>query len=88
MNAIEMLDRQYSKELDENWGEVRKYIVSHPSIMDGIPVFIGTRIPVYIVLDYLAEGYTIRQILKDYPGLNREKIRAALKFANLLTSIH
>ncbi|MBI4223656.1 MAG: DUF433 domain-containing protein [Deltaproteobacteria bacterium] len=62
--------------------------MSNPDIMDGLPVFVGTRIPVYIILDYLAEGAKVEDILKDYPSLNREKIRAALKFAHLLSSLH
>jgi len=40
------------------------------------------------VLDYLAEGFTVEEILKDYPSLNKDRIRMALKFANLVTSIH
>lgn len=88
MNILEMLEKRYSRESGENWEEVRKYITSNPDIMDGVPVFVGTRIPVYIVLDYLAEGYTVQEILKEYPGLDKEKIRVALRFANFLASIH
>lgn len=88
MNVFEMLERRYSRESGENWEEVRKHITSNPDIMDGVPVFLGTRIPVYIVLDCLSEGYTVQEILKEYPGLDKGKIRAALKFANYLASMH
>ena len=88
MNAIDLLKTQYSQESNADWEEVCKHIVSNREIMDGLPTFKGTRIPVYIILDYLAEGYSPEEILKDYPSLNKDTIRAALKFANLLSSIH
>lgn len=88
MNALDILKQSYSKEDEGDVSEVRRYIVSDPQIMDGLPVFAGTRLPVYIILDYLAEGFGVEDILKDYPGLDRDKIRMALKFANLVTLIH
>lgn len=88
MNALDMLKQSHSEEDEGDISEIRRYIVSDPQIMDGLPVFAGTRIPVYIILDYLAEGLSVEDILKDYPSLNKDKIRMALKFANLVTSIH
>ncbi len=88
MNAVEMLKQGYSQELPEDWTDVFSQISSNPDVMDGLPVFSGTRVPVYIVLDYLAEGMDVDHILKDYPGLDRNKVRAALKFARLLSSLH
>lgn len=88
MNALEMVKERYSEESQEDWMEIKRHITSDPDVMDGLPVFFGTRIPVYIILDYLAEGMRVEDILKDYPGLDKEKIHAALKFANLLSSLH
>ncbi len=88
MNIFETVREKYSQESQEDWLEIKKYITSNPDIMDGLPVFTGTRIPVYIVLDYFAEGMRVDDILKDYPSLDKNKIRAALKFANLLSSLH
>jgi len=56
-------------------------IVSNPKIMVGKPVIKGTRITVELILDKLAAGQTVEQILEDYPYLTREGIRAALEFA-------
>ena len=56
-------------------------IVSHPSIMMGKPVIVGTRITVERVLEKLAAGETIEQILDAHPRLTREGIQAALAFA-------
>jgi uncharacterized protein (DUF433 family) len=56
-------------------------IVSHPSIMMGKPVIAGTRITVELVLEKLAAGETVEQILDAHPRLTREGIQAALAFA-------
>ncbi len=88
MNALEILKNSSLLKSAEERGTVERHIASNPDIMDGIPVITGTRIPVYIILDYMAEGMTFDQIIKDYPGLNKEKIQAALKFAELLSSLH
>ncbi|MEW6174031.1 MAG: DUF433 domain-containing protein [Bacillota bacterium] len=53
----------------------------NPKIMLGKPVIKGTRLPVEILLDKLAEGYTEDQIIDEYPFLKKEDIRAALRYA-------
>jgi uncharacterized protein (DUF433 family) len=50
-------------------------------IMLGKPVIKGTRIPVYVILNLLSEGYDIEKVIKEYPDLVKEDILAALKFA-------
>ena len=62
-------------------GEKRKYVVSDPSIMMGKPVIAGTRITVELILEKLAAGETIDQILKAHPRLSRDAIHEALSFA-------
>lgn len=61
-----------------------KGIEINPKIMFGKPVIAGTRIPVEIILEKLEVGQTIKEILKDYPNLTEEDIKAALAFANKL----
>lgn len=56
-------------------------IRSDPSIMMGKPVVAGTRIPVELILEKLAAGETIDQIIEAHPRLSRESILAALAFA-------
>lgn len=56
-------------------------IVSDPTIMMGKSVIAGTRITVELILEKLAAGETVEQILEAHPRLTREAIRAALAFA-------
>ena len=58
-----------------------KLVVSNPSVMMGKPVISGTRITVELVLEKLAAGETVEQILSAHPRLTREGIQAALAFA-------
>lgn len=50
-------------------------------VMGGVPVVRGTRIPVATVVGLFAQGYTVEQILADYPTLSTEDIAASLSFA-------
>lgn len=56
----------------------KELIQSDPSIMSGKPVFAGTRITVELILEKLAAGETIEQILEAHPRLTKEAIQAAL----------
>jgi len=62
----------------ETW---RKWIVSAPSVMMGKPTIVGTRITVELILEKLAAGETVEQLLEAHPRLTREAIQAALAFA-------
>jgi uncharacterized protein (DUF433 family) len=59
----------------------KQLIVSNPNVMMGKPVIAGTRITVELILEKLAAGETIEQILDAHPRLTREAVRAALAFA-------
>jgi uncharacterized protein (DUF433 family) len=56
-------------------------IISDPTLMMGKPVVAGTRITVELILEKLATGETIEQILEAHPRLTQEGIQAALAFA-------
>jgi len=58
-----------------------KWVVSDPNVMMGKPVIVGTRITVELILEKLAAGESIEQILDAHPRLTREAIQAALSFA-------
>ena len=59
-----------------------KNIVTDPTILAGKPVIRGTRIPVYLILNLLAQGYTFERVIKAYPQLKRDDITAALEYAH------
>jgi len=53
-------------------------IIVDPKILAGKPVIKGTRIPVYLVLNLLANGYDFDKIIDAYPRLTRQDIEAAI----------
>ena len=59
----------------------KKLVTSDPQIMMGKPVIAGTRITVELILENLAAGETVDQILAAHPRLTRDAIKAALAFA-------
>lgn len=56
-------------------------ITIDPDVRSGKPCVRGTRIAVYDVLEYLAGGMSIPEILGDFPSLSEEDVRAVLRFA-------
>lgn len=56
-------------------------IISDPNVMVGKPIIKGTRITVEHILDEIANGLSVEQILTEYPHLTRQGVIAALRFA-------
>ena len=54
---------------------------SDPEILGGTPVFVGTRVPVQSLFDYLEGGETMDEFLRQFPSVEREQVLAALKLA-------
>ena len=54
---------------------------SDPEIMGGELVFVGTRVPVYNLFDYLEAGDSIVEFLEQFPSVAREQAVAALELA-------
>lgn len=54
----------------------------NPEVLSGKPVIKGTRIPVYLILELLAAGMSVDDVLEEYPELTREDIQAALEYAS------
>ena len=59
----------------------RQRITTDSSVRGGKPCVRGTRITVVDVLEYLAGGMSAEEVLKDFPDLSAEDIRACLTFA-------
>ncbi len=64
--------------MTEDW---KNRITLNPNILAGKPIIKGTRIAVEFILGLLANGWTIQNILKNYPQLKKEDITAALRYA-------
>jgi len=65
--------------------EISKYLVADSEICHGKPTFNGTRVMVWQVLEMLEAGVSIDEIIKDFPSLNKNHIKAALHYAADLT---
>ena len=61
---------------------------SDPDILGGTPVFVGTRVPVQSLFDYIEGGDTLDEFLRQFPSVTRDQAIAALELARdtLLTS--
>ena len=61
-----------------NW---REHITVDPQVCHGRPCIRGTRIPASVVLDNLAAGVGVEELLKSYPSLTPEAVQAAIAYA-------
>jgi uncharacterized protein (DUF433 family) len=62
----------------------REHIVSTSDVLRGKPRIKGTRIPVSLILGYLAAGHTAEEIMVELPDLRKEQIAACLDYARAL----
>ncbi len=61
--------------------ELRSIILSDPEIHSGDPVFVGTRVPVRTLLDYIEGGDSLDVFLDNFPSVSREQAIAFLEAA-------
>jgi uncharacterized protein (DUF433 family) len=69
---------------DADWEELLKIqnvVHSDPEVVSGTPVFIGTRVPVGNLIDYLEGDYTLEEFLDDFPSVSYDQAMAALRIA-------
>ena len=55
---------------------------SDPEILGGTPVFVGTRVPLRNLIDYLEGGHSLNEFLDDFPSVSRDQAIAALDAAH------
>lgn len=58
-----------------------KIVSSDPEVLGGTPVFVGTRVPVAVLFENLADGMTLDEILDAYPTVSREAALSVLQEA-------
>ena len=69
--------------------ETRSRIIhSDPDILGGTPVFVGTRVPVKTLLEYLGAGDSLDEFLDHFPSVTREQAVAALELAKDMLIAH
>jgi uncharacterized protein (DUF433 family) len=56
-------------------------IHSDPDILNGTPVFVGTRVPLRNLIDYLERNHSLDEFLDSFPTVSREQVVAALEAA-------
>ena len=61
--------------------EITDRILLDPEVLGGKPVIKGTRIPIYLILALLGNGLTEKEVIREYPALKDEDIKAALLYA-------
>jgi len=61
--------------------ELNQIVHRDPDILGGTPVFVGTRVPVQSLFDYLEGGDTVDEFLRQFPSVKRELAIAALDLA-------
>lgn len=74
--------------LENSPEHVRNTIKIDPGVMHGNPVFRGTRIPVYQIIEELADGTRLEELHESFPSLADEKVQAGLDFAIRLLRIY
>ena len=62
-----------------------EYITADPAILGGKPIIKGTRISVQLILEWLANGSSVDQIIQEFPHLKPEAVREAILFAAALS---
>ena len=63
-------------------------IHSDPEILGGKPVFVGTRVPVQALWDYIEAGDSLDEFLDDFPSVGRDQAIAALRLAENMLIAH
>lgn len=58
-----------------------RVVYSDPNVLGGTPVFVGTRVPMKTLLDYLEAGDSLEVFLDHFPSVSREQVIAALELA-------
>lgn len=60
---------------------MEKLITQNSKILGGKPIIKGTRISVEVILEFLAGGMEIREMLREYPFLKMKQVKAAIQYA-------
>jgi uncharacterized protein (DUF433 family) len=83
-NAIDTIapqERDLSTELVPQSDDRTRFVSIDPERLGGVPCFVGTRVPIKYLWEYLMKGKTLEAFLDDFEGVPREQVIAALEQA-------
>lgn len=63
-----------------------EYITSNPKILGGKPILKGSRISVELVLEWIANGSNVAEIIKEFPQISAEAVKEAILYAAAVTN--
>ena len=81
LKTIASQERDLSTELVPQSDARARFVSIDPERLGGVPCFVGTRVPIKYLWDYLMKGKTLEAFLEDFEGVPREKTIAALEQA-------
>ena len=84
LEVAAVMRRQYHSSMpfkDATMADPKLIVHRDPEILGGTPVFVGTRVPVKILFDYLEASDSLEVFLDEYPSVTREQAVAALELA-------
>jgi uncharacterized protein (DUF433 family) len=76
------------RRLDASRDDIKDAVSMNLQVMHGNPVFQGTRIPIYQIVEELADGTSLAEIPEDYPSLSMEQVQRGLDFAASILRIY
>jgi len=65
------------------WEDLKGTVHSDPEILGGTPVFVGTRVPLRNLIDYLEGGESIEDFLDGFPSVKRKQVLAVIEAGKL-----
>ena len=57
------------------------FVISDSEILGGVPVFVGTRVPVKNLFDFLRANYSVSEFLEDFPSVSRSQVEGVLEMS-------
>ena len=81
-------NRSYTRSEEQAMPSTVAVVHSDPDILGGTPVFVGTRVPVKSLYDYLEAGDSLDEFLESFPSVTREQAVATLELARSMTEAH
>lgn len=64
----------------KNKNKISSFIVKDKHVLNGVPCFKGSRVPIYVILDHISAGWEINGLMKAFPTVKKEYISSLIKY--------